>query len=548
VSQPRPALGQRRRARQTRAVPIDLRRLLDGVSTAAEMVNHGRAGLAAVEVLLGAAKDATGAAGATFTDIGGRVIAAVGEEPWAQGLLAPELLEPSRRSWIGPLAGLPGEATGPLREHGVVAVAAHPVEVAQRVLGVVHLYFDATGGEQWRDCASVLRAVAAVAGQAGDTAFPADEDDRTLFLAVAGHELRTPVTVLKGYAGMLAQRWESLDEEQRREAAQVLLHRSDELARLVDRMLSASVGDARWVRTTAFDFLDAVANAVGQLPTDLREAVHLDLSTHLPLAYGDPSLLSSILAELVTNAVRATAGAASVDVQAGADARTVYLRVCDRGVGVDPADVERAFERFWRRQRTDASPGGAGLGLYLVRRLVERQNGWVSLRPRNGGGSIAEVHLPRIDGPRSGASGGVDMTMAVSERAWSMVVPHHARGVRLARRRLAAELTNIIPLSMLTDAVAVVAELLGNALRHANPLPGGVIRLAWRVGPTDAGPYVVVKVTDGGAAQSPAPRDVGPDSVDGRGLAIVSALAQRWGVEPDGTGQCVWAELGMREA
>jgi two-component sensor histidine kinase len=140
----------------------------------------------------------------------------------------------------------------------------------------------------------------------------------------------------------------------------------------------------------------------------------------------------------------------------------------------------------------------------------------------------------------------VNVTMAVSERAWSMVVPHHARGVRLARQRVAAELTNVVPLTMVTDAVAVVAELLGNALRHANPLPGGVIRLAWRVGPTDNGPYVVVKVTDGGAAQSPAQRDAGPDSVDGRGLAIVSALAQRWGVEPDGDGQCVWAELGTR--
>jgi two-component sensor histidine kinase len=125
-----------------------------------------------------------------------------------------------------------------------------------------------------------------------------------------------------------------------------------------------------------------------------------------------------------------------------------------------------------------------------------------------------------------------------------MVVPHHAQGARLARQRLAAELSDLVPAAMLTDAVAVVAELLGNAVRHADPLPGGVIRLAWRVGQAGGGAYVVLRVTDGGAAQGPSLRMASLDSVDGRGLAIVSALAHRWGVEADGEGQCVWAQLG----
>jgi signal transduction histidine kinase len=76
----------------------------------------------------------------------------------------------------------------------------------------------------------------------------------------------------------------------------------------------------------------------------------------------------------------------------------VFIRVCDRGVGIDPIDVEHAFERFWRARRDGDGRGGVGLGLYLVRRLVERQNGWVSLRPREGGGTVAEVRLQRADG------------------------------------------------------------------------------------------------------------------------------------------------------
>jgi anti-sigma regulatory factor (Ser/Thr protein kinase) len=133
--------------------------------------------------------------------------------------------------------------------------------------------------------------------------------------------------------------------------------------------------------------------------------------------------------------------------------------------------------------------------------------------------------------------------MAVAERAWCVVVPHHASGARLARQRLASELAPLVPASLLADVVAVVAELVGNSVRHAHPLPGGVVRVAWRVHPDGDSDRIEVRVTDGGAGDSPRVRRVGPDSVDGRGLAIVAALADRWGVDRDGLGQCVWAEI-----
>ena len=129
-------------------------------------------------------------------------------------------------------------------------------------------------------------------------------------------------------------------------------------------------------------------------------------------------------------------------------------------------------------------------------------------------------------------------------RAWTLVVPHHAHGARVGRQRFAAALDHLLPPAMLNDAIAVVAELLGNAVRHATPLPGGVIRLAWRFEP----PAVRIGVTDGGSQGSPRARSATADAVDGRGLAIVSALAVRWGVDADGDGQCVWAELGPLEA
>lgn len=135
------------------------------------------------------------------------------------------------------------------------------------------------------------------------------------------------------------------------------------------------------------------------------------------------------------------------------------------------------------------------------------------------------------------------MATGSAERSWCVVVPHHATGARLARHRLADELADVVPPVLLADLVAVLAELVGNAVRHADPLPGGVVRVAWRLRSADDGQTVQLRVTDGGSASGPLMRPSTPDAIDGRGLHIVSGLASRWGVERDGLGQSVWAEF-----
>lgn len=409
-------------------MPTDYRRLVDGLSTAARMTDEGPAGLAAIDVLICTLREAVGAAGSIFTEYrpdGVRIVAATGEMAWSLGQpLAPEFAEGLRQPFMGRVDELPFQLAEPLLVRGVLAIAVHPVLTAKAPVGAVHLFFGGVDEQVWAEAAPALAAVAGAAAriyadpEASSTPLVAEDDDRTLFLAVAGHELRTPVTVVKGYASMLADRWESLDETNRRDGVRVLAQRADELARLVDRMLGASVGDGATgllVRTVAFDPLEALLRAARDLPVDLRRSLRLELPDSLPLACGDPSMLDSIIAELVTNAVRCTPAPSApmylgrtptVEIQAGADAHTVFIRVCDRGVGIDPTHVERAFERFWRARRDGDARTGVGLGLYLVRRLVERQNGWVSLRPRDGGGTVAEVRLPRAEGhlrrPRRG--------------------------------------------------------------------------------------------------------------------------------------------------
>ncbi|MBO0869090.1 MAG: ATP-binding protein [Micromonosporaceae bacterium] len=139
--------------------------------------------------------------------------------------------------------------------------------------------------------------------------------------------------------------------------------------------------------------------------------------------------------------------------------------------------------------------------------------------------------------------------LVVAERAWSVVVPHQARGARVARHRLATELAGAVNPELVADAAVVVGELVGNSVRHARPLPGNTVLIRLRVRAEAGRQYLELRVTDGGGAPGrPRLCTAGPDAVNGRGLTIVAALADRWGVEQDADEQCVWAQLSFPSA
>lgn len=238
------------------------------------------------------------------------------------------------------------------------------------------------------------------------------EDDHNLFIAVTSHELRTPVTVIRGYADTLIERWDQLGERSRRSALSVIGQRAKDLGRLLDRLLSAAgdgIGPTDLAVGVPFDMVEALRFAAAELPADLRRDLRVHLPDAIPKAFGDRSAIATIVTELVTNAYKYSPDQASIELTAGSDPQAVWLRVADRGVGIRPEHVERAFERFWQSETgAQRQHGGVGLGLYLVRRVVERHKGWVSLRPRNGGGAVAEVRLPRADMIPGEARGYVD--------------------------------------------------------------------------------------------------------------------------------------------
>jgi anti-sigma regulatory factor (Ser/Thr protein kinase) len=131
--------------------------------------------------------------------------------------------------------------------------------------------------------------------------------------------------------------------------------------------------------------------------------------------------------------------------------------------------------------------------------------------------------------------------MEVTE-ASVLLLPFAASSVGVARRRLVSDLiaANIYD-SAVPDVALVISELLSNALRHAAPLPGSKIRVAWRI--DDDG--VEVSVSDGGGATVPELGEPTQGATGGRGLRIVEKLSRSWGTSASDEGTTVWAEVAV---
>lgn len=216
------------------------------------------------------------------------------------------------------------------------------------------------------------------------------EKARGEFVAKVSHDLRTPVTVIKGYAFTLARRGGDADT-QRRLAA--INREADRLTRLIDDLLTLSSAQAGalhliWHPTAAGDLLGEVAERIGGHAAEQRVEVVVECTGFA--VDGDRGRLGQVLTNLALNALRQAPPGSTVTLRALVDGDDVDLLVCDRGPGIDPARIAALLQPF----ATGDPTTGTGLGLAIVSEIVTAHGGVFTLEPRLGGGTVARIHLP----------------------------------------------------------------------------------------------------------------------------------------------------------
>jgi signal transduction histidine kinase len=254
-----------------------------------------------------------------------------------------------------------------------------------------------------QDELDALELLAAHAGAALHTAqiFATEkqlESAKDLFLATASHELRTPLTVLRGFAETLLNHWDALDDAGRRELVETIRVRTERMTGLVEQILLGSrAGLGVDARLRPFDLAAAVRTAAAAIAGSSSEHPLVVEAPGEVLVQGDERTVDGIMGQLVENAVKYCPDGGPIDITLHVDGDEAVLAVADVGVGIPPGDQVRVFDRFVRSEQGTGgqnTAGGAGLGLYIVKRYVEAQNGRVQALDRPGGGTVIEVRLP----------------------------------------------------------------------------------------------------------------------------------------------------------
>jgi hypothetical protein len=213
-------------------------------------------------------------------------------------------------------------------------------------------------------------------------------------VSTVSHELRSPLTSVKGYTSLLLNRWDRLSDDQKRMMLEQVHHDADRVTRLVTELLDISrLESGRLVlRRQLVNLAEVAATVVEKLRLEYDE---LDAETSFPdgfpAVWADPDKVEQVLTNLVENAAK-YADPRGLRLLGEARADEVSLAVIDRGAGIPEHDLHRVFNKFFRSAET--RPTGSGLGLWISRGLVEAHGGKLTAESVMGRGSTFRFTLP----------------------------------------------------------------------------------------------------------------------------------------------------------
>jgi signal transduction histidine kinase len=227
---------------------------------------------------------------------------------------------------------------------------------------------------------------------------------KTEFVHTISHELKTPLTLIRLYAETLEQK-PNLGDPEKKDALKIITKESERLSHLINNVFDFSRIE---MGRKEFDF------RFGDLAAAVRETVesyryHLekkgfsireDIAADLPAVRFDREAIASVVVNLLSNVMKFSPNEKDVGIRLSLESGQAVLRIADKGNGIAPADLPRIFDKFYRGGNDRAGgAGGSGLGLTLVKHIVEAHGGRVEARSECGKGSEFSVFLPILAGP-----------------------------------------------------------------------------------------------------------------------------------------------------
>ncbi|WP_370772255.1 sensor histidine kinase [Clostridium sp.] len=217
------------------------------------------------------------------------------------------------------------------------------------------------------------------------------------FVSDASHELRTPISVIQGYANML-DRWGKSDESVLDESITAIKCESENMKNLVEQLLFLARGINGKTQLTIKEF--SLSNMIKEVVEESKMIDDKHVYSYINLeevnVYGDMGFLKQTARILVENAAKYTETGENIELKVGRNSKgEPYFSVQDNGIGMDTEDIPHIFERFFRADTARVRKnGGTGLGLSIAKWIIDNHNGYFSVLSRKGIGTRITVYLP----------------------------------------------------------------------------------------------------------------------------------------------------------
>jgi len=222
--------------------------------------------------------------------------------------------------------------------------------------------------------------------------------ERSDLVATVAHELRSPLTGVKGFVATLLSKWEKLNDEQKKMMLETVNVDADRLTRLIAELLDVARIDTGRLSLypRPLDFAQAVERVVASVRAGTGREVAFRVDGELPQVNADPDKLAQVITNLVDNAIRHGDGQVTLTASPVPDKAPyagVQLHVDDEGDGISPDIRSRVFTKFWKH----GTRGGSGLGMYIIHGLVTAHGGSVEIGDSPAGGARITIRWPEAD-------------------------------------------------------------------------------------------------------------------------------------------------------
>ncbi|UCC56940.1 MAG: HAMP domain-containing protein [Gammaproteobacteria bacterium] len=225
------------------------------------------------------------------------------------------------------------------------------------------------------------------------------DDVRREMVANISHDLRTPLTTMRGYLETLQLKQADLSRDEQQQYLQTALSHSQQLGRMVEELFELARLDSceSVVFSETFSMCELVQDVTQKFQLRAREkSIRLDASLNpdAPLVHGDIAMMQRALENLLENGLRHTPAGGRIHIGVDVDSGNIVVQVTDTGCGIPAGDVPRIFERFYQQDKNRSGSSGAGLGLAIVKRILELHGSVIDVRSELERGTTFSFRLP----------------------------------------------------------------------------------------------------------------------------------------------------------